>query len=632
MPATARKTHIHAIAFDRGSARTIDAQGFLHVEGCNISKATVNPYWGEEIPDCEALGLDPQKVYYLFRDPKELEKAAATFNDLPLMDNHIEVSAEDFEKDKVHGKIVGTTGSNARFEDPYLVNELVVWTAGGIQGVMSKEQTQLSCAYRYELDMTPGEYRGQKYDGRMFNLQGNHVALVDEGRAGPDVVVKDQKPKKPIVDIKSVAKLVADALAPVKKVIGMAYDCIPEIIEQLTAVKATIESKLKPGVEGEDAKVLDDCTSAIDLAIHHLLDFQEDKDAKGTVVQEDETHGHYAGEYGAAAKHANTVGQAAGSKGGPSHKEAQAAHQKAAVAANKEGNASKTSDHLRVAAAHSALHSDPGNVMAKGVLAGHYGAKAKDAGLASDKIEHREGHKDSNGKPAPWVIVSESNGRVIWSGTSKEDAVSNLRRIEGHKMHAKDSVIADETHGHYAGEYGSVASKATKASESANQASAAAKERVFGTPRSRQEQRAANAYQEAARSHQKAAEKAEKAGEYGRADHHNNMVKVHTKAAGQHQTRTNAMQSVGDSVVADIAEREDVSPKAGKTKYGEVKFADPKNKKYPIDNPDHVRSALSYWGRPENRNMYSEEDQATITKRIDTVAKRFKIGKYAESK
>jgi phage I-like protein len=75
-----------------------------------------------------------------------------------------------------------------------------------------------------------------------------------------------------------------------------------------------------------------------------------------------------------------------------------------------------------------------------------------------------------------------------------------------------------------------------------------------------------------------------------------------------------------------IAEREDVSPKEGKSKYGDVKFADEKNKKYPLDTEAHVRAALSYWGMPKNRAKYSSEDQKTIGGKIRAAAKRLGIG------
>lgn len=54
------------LAFDR-TARRIDADGRLHVDRSHISKATVNPYYGKEIPGYEALGLQPDKVYRLLR-------------------------------------------------------------------------------------------------------------------------------------------------------------------------------------------------------------------------------------------------------------------------------------------------------------------------------------------------------------------------------------------------------------------------------------------------------------------------------------------------------------------------------------------------------------------------------------
>lgn len=178
------------LAFDHGSVRTIDQDGRLHVAVTNISKAIVNPYMGEEIPDAEALGLDPKKIYQLLRDPEELAKAAATFNNVPLLLIH-EPSTADAHPRSV---TVGTTGSEASFDAPYLRNSLTVWDAEGIEAIESKKQQELSCGYRYTADMTPGTYEGTAYDGVMRSIYGNHVALVAAGRAGPDVVVGDSQP------------------------------------------------------------------------------------------------------------------------------------------------------------------------------------------------------------------------------------------------------------------------------------------------------------------------------------------------------------------------------------------------------------------------------------------------------
>lgn len=178
------------LAFDRNSVRSYDDFGRLHVAVTNISKATVNPYLGREIPDFEALGLDPDKVYRLFRDPEELAAAAATFNNVPLLSKHVAVSADDHQP----ALVIGSTGTDAEFADPYLRNSLVIWARDGIDAVESEVRKELSSSYRYRADMTPGSHNGEHYDGVMRDIVGNHVSLVPEGRAGPDVVVGDSLP------------------------------------------------------------------------------------------------------------------------------------------------------------------------------------------------------------------------------------------------------------------------------------------------------------------------------------------------------------------------------------------------------------------------------------------------------
>lgn len=179
------------LAFDRASVRSTDVDGRLHVDVCNISKATVNPYYGREIPNSEALGLEPEKIYHLYRDPVELERAAPTFMRLQLLDTHIAVSADDPKKEHW----VGNLGSDVRFEDPYLKASLTVIDARAIADILKKKSAQLSCSYRYRADMAPGVTPGGlAYDGVMRDIVGNHVALVKEGRAGPDVFVNDYLP------------------------------------------------------------------------------------------------------------------------------------------------------------------------------------------------------------------------------------------------------------------------------------------------------------------------------------------------------------------------------------------------------------------------------------------------------
>ncbi|ENK7136074.1 DUF2213 domain-containing protein [Enterobacter roggenkampii] len=230
-----------ALAFDRATVRSFDKDGRLHIEVTPISKANICPYYGREIPNSKALGLQPDKVYYLLRDPKELAKAATTFNNIPLLNEHIPVTAADPQKMAV----VGSTGTDAEFDGTYLKNSLVVWDADSIAGIETDEKKELSSAYRYVADMTPGVHEGQPYDGVMRDIVGNHVALVIEGRAGSDVVVGDSLS----LELKEMAKAkqLAAALKPF-----LAQDADLEEVEK--AVKKNLELEEEEKEERDDKK------------------------------------------------------------------------------------------------------------------------------------------------------------------------------------------------------------------------------------------------------------------------------------------------------------------------------------------------------------------------------------------
>ena len=74
-----------------------------------------------------------------------------------------------------------------------------------------------------------------------------------------------------------------------------------------------------------------------------------------------------------------------------------------------------------------------------------------------------------------------------------------------------------------------------------------------------------------------------------------------------------------------IDKRKDVNSETGTHKYGEVEFADPTNNKYPIDTPEHVRSAWSYINQRDNAAKYDADEVETIKDRIKRAAKKHGI-------
>lgn len=182
-----------SLARDAESARRVDENGFLHVLDNPVSKAQVARYFGAEIPGWQELGLDPEGAYMMLRPADELEKAAPTINRLPIELWHNDTDAENLPK----MQIIGSMGSDGRFDGTYLRNSLCFTDGGIIRLITSPEAgegplRELSLSYFYDPDMTPGEWNGSPYDGVMRNIRGNHLALVDKGRAGRDVAVRDR--------------------------------------------------------------------------------------------------------------------------------------------------------------------------------------------------------------------------------------------------------------------------------------------------------------------------------------------------------------------------------------------------------------------------------------------------------
>lgn len=186
-----RRPRVGRIALDRKSVRSFDRDGRLHIAVSHMAKAGVDQYLGEEIPGWEELGLEARKVYRLLRDPEELAKAVDTFNNLPILRDHIPVSADAPQQDLV----IGSTGTDATFDGEFLDNSSVIWVQDDIDDIESEEKRDWSPGYYYTPDMTAGKFNGLPYDGIMRNIVGNHVALVDEGRQGRDVVVGDRQPE-----------------------------------------------------------------------------------------------------------------------------------------------------------------------------------------------------------------------------------------------------------------------------------------------------------------------------------------------------------------------------------------------------------------------------------------------------
>jgi len=173
---------------DTESARSHDLNGYMDVSGSNISRVGVFPYSGAQI----AAELEGDRIYMVYRPEESLSdlETIESFKLLPFTDEHAMLGAEDGTIPAEQKGVHGITSSNVYYEAPYLKADIRVFSEH-LKDLISKGKTELSIGYRCLYEQKAGEYDGQKYDFIQRELRGNHLALVDEGRSGPDVAVLD---------------------------------------------------------------------------------------------------------------------------------------------------------------------------------------------------------------------------------------------------------------------------------------------------------------------------------------------------------------------------------------------------------------------------------------------------------
>lgn len=117
------------------------------------------------------------------RPPEEVFRADAlqSFAMVPLTNDH-PTDLLDTKTARRHA--VGGVGENVRKDEDFVRAPITVWDADTI-AQMEAGKLALSCGYQVDLDETPGVHPLYgRYDAVQRNIRGNHVALVQAGRAG----------------------------------------------------------------------------------------------------------------------------------------------------------------------------------------------------------------------------------------------------------------------------------------------------------------------------------------------------------------------------------------------------------------------------------------------------------------
>ena len=144
------------------------AEGYLRdrpiVTTCGIFE-----YIGDNGEVIRELRL-PEEVFA----PESLE----SYKGKPIIITH---EAGEVNKDNARQEQIGTILSPGQRDGDSVRAEIVIHDTDAMKACGLKE---LSLGYDVDIDPTPGTYRGQPYDSIQRNIRVNHLALVDEARAG----------------------------------------------------------------------------------------------------------------------------------------------------------------------------------------------------------------------------------------------------------------------------------------------------------------------------------------------------------------------------------------------------------------------------------------------------------------
>lgn len=170
------------------SMREIDHNGFVTVDRNPISREGVFPYMGSNLP-----GADPDKIYQVYRPAEELThpEALKSFRLIPLIDDHV-MLGEGFNTAAEEKGVHGTTGEDVVFENGILYAPLKIFS-DTLKRLIEQGKKALSIGYRCVFEKSSGVFQGQAYDYIQRGIRGNHIALVHEGRSGPDIAVLDHQ-------------------------------------------------------------------------------------------------------------------------------------------------------------------------------------------------------------------------------------------------------------------------------------------------------------------------------------------------------------------------------------------------------------------------------------------------------
>lgn len=162
--------------FDRGEITSVEItpQGFLKVPGF-ATRTGVFTYRDSSGKVRREL-RHPDDVF----DPESL----ATLKNVPVTLQH---PPKMLTPENVSQYIKGYSTERLEVNRDLVETDLIITHQEAISAVQDLKMRELSSGYVSDVIPEQGVYNGAEYDHRQINIKYNHIAIVDRGRAGPEV-------------------------------------------------------------------------------------------------------------------------------------------------------------------------------------------------------------------------------------------------------------------------------------------------------------------------------------------------------------------------------------------------------------------------------------------------------------
>ena len=167
-----------------------EPEGYLLCLNVPVARTGIQEYLPAEL---SMAGSAPVPVY---RPEEEVfsEATLASFEGMPVTNDHPPDGVDVFNIRALQKGHAHNVRRGSGEESDLLLADLIITDPALITAILEDGKREISCGYTYELCEENGRYIQRK-------IRGNHVAVVDAGRAGARVSIKDEHPSESLIRV-----------------------------------------------------------------------------------------------------------------------------------------------------------------------------------------------------------------------------------------------------------------------------------------------------------------------------------------------------------------------------------------------------------------------------------------------